>query len=167
RAKELSEKGKNLHTSNSLSYFLNNNIGLENFTDETLNIFASLDNYDIVAAIKSWTNHNDYVLATLSKSLINRKLPKVILQNSPFTNQFIDKQKELWLKKHPNKELELNYFIFDGHVSNQAYEVGKESIKILYKNGTLKDLASASDQFNIQALSNKVFKYYLCFPKNR
>jgi hypothetical protein len=33
------------------------------------------------------------------------------------------------------------------------------------KNGNVIDITSASDQFNIEALSKKVEKYFLCYPQ--
>ena len=60
---------------------------------------------------------------------------------------------------------ELSYFMYSGEISNQAYDSTKNTIKILYKNGEIKDITAASDHLNIQALSKPVFKYYLCYPK--
>ena len=37
--------------------------------------------------------------------------------------------------------------------------------KILNKNGNLKDIAKASDQLNLQALTIPVVKYFICYPK--
>jgi hypothetical protein len=43
------------------------------------------------------------------------------------------------------------------------YSEADDSIDILYKNGTTKNIAEASDMLNIQLLSKTVKKYYLCF----
>jgi len=165
RAKELTLKGVELHASKAFSYFLQHHIDKNNFTDETLKIFAKLDNHDVFSSIKEWISNDDLVLSKLSESLINRKLPKVILQNKPFTISQIESirkevQKLLNLSNH-----ELEYFVFHGKVSNQAYDTTHETIKILNKNGDLRDITNASDQLNIQALSNTVYKYYICYPK--
>ena len=38
-----------------------------------------------------------------------------------------------------------------------------DRINILYKDGTVKDIAEASDMLNIQVLTKKVEKHYLCY----
>ncbi|WP_339656385.1 HD domain-containing protein, partial [uncultured Salegentibacter sp.] len=74
RAKELVEKGEKLNASKALSYFLYNKIGPENFSSETLSVFARLDDYDIISAMKEWQYHNDFVLSNLCNMIINRDL---------------------------------------------------------------------------------------------
>ena len=58
----------------------------------------------------------------------------------------------------------IDYFVFHSKVSNQAYNTNNP-IKILFKNYKTKDIASASDQLNLLALTKPVEKYYLCYPK--
>ena len=41
----------------------------------------------------------------------------------------------------------------------------KETINLYTKSGKVIDVAKASDQFNLKALSKKVIKNYMCFPK--
>lgn len=166
RAKELALKGVQLPASKSFSYFLYNKIDNTNFTNETLKIFAKLDNYDVFSSIKEWISNEDVILSKLSESLINRRLPKVILQNEPFSNQQLMTAKKEAQKKLNLSVEELNYFVFQGEISNQAYNK-TDAINILFKNGEVEDITKASDQLNIQALSNNVSKYFMCFPKNR
>src|SRR5680860_664587 len=59
RAKELTNQGQFLECSFALSYFLNNEITIENFSKETLDIFSRLDDYDIISAMKNWQSHHD------------------------------------------------------------------------------------------------------------
>ena len=80
RAKELSQNGEKLFASKALTYFLTTKITKENFTDQTLEIFSKLDDYDVLAAIKEWTDHSDNVLSLLSKMIIDRNLLKVKIQ---------------------------------------------------------------------------------------
>ena len=83
RAKYLAEKGHELYASNSLNYFLYHQIDQNNFTKDTLAKFSKLDDYDILSAIKEWTNHSDRVLSLLSKMIVNRKLLKIEIQKNP------------------------------------------------------------------------------------
>ena len=56
--------------------------------------------------------------------------------------------------------------MFGGEIDNQAYNMDKDTINLLTKNGKLIDVAVASDQLNLAALSKRVVKYYLCYPKS-
>jgi HD superfamily phosphohydrolase len=164
RAKELAEKGVELYASSSLKYFLYNQINQDNFTDETLEMFSKLDDYDIFSAIKEWTNHDDKVLSILSKMIVDRKLLRIVIQKEAFDTLQIDKKIIKFSKKLNLSEEETKYFVFSQQIKNQAYNSDKP-IFILNKKGKLKDIAKASDQLNIQALTKPVVKYFICYPK--
>lgn len=164
RAKELAEKGHELYSSNSLNYFLYHQINQDNFTKDTLAKFSKLDDYDILSAIKEWTNHSDKVLSLLSKMIVNRKLLKIEIQKNPFSKLQINKKKEKFSKIMNLTSDEMNYFVFTQQIINQAYKPEKP-IFILNKKGKLKDIAKASDQLNLQALTKPVVKYFICYPK--
>ena len=164
RAKELSQKGERLFASKALTYFLTTKITKENFTDETLEIFSKLDDYDILSAIKEWTDSSDKVLSLLSKMIVDRNLLKVEIQQTQFSETDID-AKISELKSTMNlSDSEARYFVFQKQIQNQAYNPSMP-IKILNKNGELKDIAKASDQLNLQALSKPVIKHFVCYPK--
>ena len=164
RAKELSQKGERLFASKALTYFLTTKITEENFTDETLEIFSKLDDYDILSAIKEWTDSSDRVLSLLSKMIVDRNLLKVEIQQKRFSETDIDdKISELKSTMHLS-ETEARYFVFQKQIQNQAYNPSMP-IKILNKNGELKDIAKASDQLNLQALTKPVIKHFVCYPK--
>jgi hypothetical protein len=167
RAKELVLQGVELPASEAFTYFLKNQEVTAEFSNETLKTFAKLDDYDVLGAIKDWISNKDTLLSKLSETLINRKLPKVILQNEPFSeNQLAEIRKKVQVEFDlPNTALD--YVFFKGEIKNQAYDATKNHIKILFKNGDLKDITEASDHLNIQALSSPVYKYYMCYPKNR
>ena len=164
RAKELSQKGERLFASKALTYFLTTKITKENFTDETLEIFSKLDDYDILSAIKEWTDSSDKVLSLLSKMIVDRNLLKVEIQQTHFSETDID-AKISELKSTMNlSDSEARYFVFQKQIQNQAYNPSMP-IKILNKNGELKDIAKASDQLNLQALTKPVIKHFVCYPK--
>ncbi|MDB9922352.1 HD domain-containing protein [Polaribacter sp.] len=164
RAKELSQKGERLFASKALTYFLTTKITKENFTDETLEIFSKLDDYDILSAIKEWTDSSDKVLSLLSKMIVDRNLLKVEIQQAHFSEADID-AKISELKSTMNlSDSEARYFVFQMKIQNQAYNPSMP-IKILNKNGELKDIAKASDQLNLQALTKPVIKHFFCYPK--
>jgi len=166
RAKELVSKGVEVPASEPLSYFLQHPVSAKRLDIHTLEVFAKLDDYDLLSAIKTWAFHKDRVLSVLSENLINRKLPKVLLQNEPFDPTWLKECREQALQKLNMTVAELEYFVYDGHITNQAYDSVNNPIRILLKDGTVKDIAEASDYLNIQALSKPVYKYYICFPKD-
>jgi len=165
RAKELTMLGEELPASRAFSYFLYHKINEENFSLETLKTFARLDDYDIFSAIKEWISHKDIVLSKLSESLINRTLPKVILQKEPFKKAQLDEIYRHVKESFALNDDELDYFVYHGKIQNQAYDATKNNIQILYKDGSIKDVTEASDHLNLQALSIPVVKYYICYPK--
>lgn len=165
RAKYLVKEGKPVPANSVLQYFLSNTINRDNFTEETLDKFSMLDDYDVLSAIKDWCHNEDYVLSRLSKMIINRRLLKIELQEKKFTKKFEDKLK-LKLENKLNIEKEyVDSFIIFNKVSNQTYDKDKP-IKILTKKGKVKDIVKASDHLNLQTLSKPVVKYYCCYPKN-
>jgi HD superfamily phosphohydrolase len=164
RAKELALQKVELPATKTMQYFLYNQITEENFTDETLEVFSKLDDYDVLSAIKEWTSHEDIILSELSKMIINRNLLKIQLQDQPISAEEVKEQEEKLIKKLDIETNQVSYFVFEGTVRNQAYNT-KNPIKILLGKNVMIDIASASDQLNLQALTKPVEKYYLCYPK--
>ena len=164
RAKELAEEEVELFSSTSLKYFLYNQISEDNFNDETLNMFATLDDYDVLSAIKEWSNHEDKVLSLLSKMIINRKLLKIEIQQKEFEKSDLDKKIKQVAKKLKLSINDAKFFVFSKKIANQAYQQEKP-IFILNKKGNIKDIAQASDQLNLQALTTPVIKHFICYPK--
>jgi hypothetical protein len=97
--------------------------------------------------------------------LLNRNLLKVKLKNKPADHGKLQKYREAVQKKHNLSEHEAAYFVFSGEISNVAYSSDKNKIQILHRNGKTTDVAKASDQLNLKALSKEVTKYYICYPK--
>lgn len=164
RAKQLAEKGEILFCSEALKYFLYQKITKDNFTEQTLEMFSKLDDYDVLSAIKEWTNHKDKVLSILSKMIVDRKLLRIEIQKQPFTEDFLVKKKQKIIQNLGILEEEIIFFVFTQEIRNQAYNFNKP-VLILNKKGKLKDIAKASDQLNLQALTKPVIKHFVCYPK--
>ncbi len=168
RARQLAMAGETLPASAALSRFLYHDYRLHNFLNDAslLEDFSLLDDYDIYAAIKSWVVHEDKLLAYLCRSLVHRKLFRVHMQNEAFDHN------QLSHIKSRAKEVfgfisdsELDYLVIEGKSSNSAYDPGASGIMILSRDGRLNDIATASDQLNINVLSSPVEKFVLCYPK--
>ena len=165
RAKVLTESGVELPCSNALNYFLSKKITKSTFDQKALETFASLDDYDIISAMKEWCYNDDFVLSTLSKIIINRKLPRVKIKKKGFSEEYIQKQVDKVMVKCNISEEEAKYFVFTGDITNQAYTFQKEGINILTKKGKIIDVVTASDQLGLKALSKVITKNYICYPK--
>ncbi len=165
RAKELVENGTELKASRALDFFLKNKINMGKFSTQALDIFAGLDDYDIISAMKEWQYHDDFVLSTLCKMIIDRDLLKIRIKEEPIEQDNINKHLQKIMNGYKLSEKEAAYFVFKGEISNQAYHSDKQHIHIYYKNGTIKDIVQASDQLSLRVLSTPVTKYFLCYPK--
>ena len=165
RAKELSQKGIALDCSKPLSYFLNHKISLENFNKPTLEIFALLDDFDVMSALKNWQFNDDFVLSSLSKMILNRDLLKIQMFDEKPKTELLENYKKTFAILHQISEKEAAYFVFKGKLKNQAYNKESEPISILKKDRSVENIYDSSDQLQLKALSKPVTKYYVCFPK--
>ncbi|MCS2256494.1 HD domain-containing protein [Bacteroides thetaiotaomicron] len=167
RAKELASQGVELFASPALHFFLYNDINHTEFRNnpDCLENFIQLDDNDIWTALKVWSNHPDKVLSTLSLGMINRNIFKVENSAEPIGE---DRIKELTLQISQQLGItlsEANYFVSTPSIEKNMYDPADDSIDIIYKDGTIKNIAEASDMLNISLLSKKVKKYYLCYQR--
>jgi HD superfamily phosphohydrolase len=165
RAKELLHKGIAVECSKPLKYFMEHKVTLDNFSNNDLDTFAQLDDYDIISALKVWQFHEDFILSSLSKMIINRDLSKIKLNSEKFPAEVLQEMSSRFAKEHNITIQEAKYFIFKGKIKNQAYSKEAEPIRILKKDRTIEDVVEASDQLNLKALSKPVTKYFICYPK--
>lgn len=166
RAKELALSGSEIFGSPALLYFLKRHITKDDFQNNptTLDHFSQLDDFDIMGAIKVWQFHDDKVLSELSRRIVQRDLFKIEISKEPFTEERIEAMKKYVSDKLDLKEDEIQHFVYSHGLTNKAYNITRENINLLMKNGSVVDVSEASDNLNISALSNPVEKYFLCYP---
>jgi len=167
KAREVTARGITLFATPALTYFLQrrHRPGRGENTTEMISRFMALDESDIMASMKVWMTSGDAVLADLSRRLVNRDLLAIELQNSPFD---VKKVTELAVKAKDFLHLsddDVRFYVNTGDVYNQTYAPGTPEVRIRLKNGTIKDITAVSDLFDKEALTEKVTKYYLCYPK--
>ena len=165
RAKELAGKGVELFGTPALQFFLYNEINDQNFmlNEESLENFALLDDSDVISAIKVWSSHSDTVLSQLCKAFTNRRLFKVEID---FDSTNTSKKADLLQQYSEHFGINLmdaQYFFGEEIVSTDTYSAKDDKINILFKDGTIKDIADASDMLNINVLTKKVEKHYFCY----
>jgi uncharacterized protein len=165
RAKELTQKGITLPCSEPLQFFMQNKISLVDFDKTVLDKFAFLDDYDVMGAIKSWQFHDDFVLQSLCKMILNRDLLKIQMTDDKPNKENLLAIKNKFMTYAKISDKEADYFVFKGKLKNQAYSKSSEPIRILKKDKTVEDVVEASDQLHLKALSKPVTKYFICFPK--
>nr|WP_314801181.1 HD domain-containing protein [uncultured Capnocytophaga sp.] len=165
RVKELYKEGKHLPMTPALEFFVQNHITKELFDSKALQLFAQLDDYDIISGLKQWQYSDDKVLANLSHRLLNRDLLRVKLYKTPVTEKEVQSLLQKVAKQYDIPLSLAHYFVFTGEISNTAYRKDEQNIFIHTKENQVVDVTIASDQMNLDALATKVTKYYLCSPK--
>ena len=167
RAKELSNNGVELFATAALQHFLRNKVNAENFISDEVHLdwFTQLDDTDILSAIKCWMDHEDFILSTLCKKIVRRDLFRTELRSVDFDAEELAYYKERAKDYFGLNDEEVKYFIYYQAIQNSAYSADKEPICIVNNKGQLMDIAEASDLSNLEALSQKVVKYALTYPK--
>lgn len=166
RAMYVAQKGGELFASPALRYFLYNRIDKSAFfaDDHSLAHFLNLDDYDIMGAVKVWSNHEDRILSLLSKAIIDRNLLKIDILSEPASMERYQEELKNAAILFSISEEDAKWLVIKDTLTNEAYNSQKGNIEILMSNGEIVPLPEASDNFNISALSKPVTKYVICYP---
>jgi HD superfamily phosphohydrolase len=167
RAKFLVKQGIDLPATPPFTFFLKNEISAQLFFEDPKisEVFSRLDDYDIFTSIKMWQWNDDKVLNKLCNNIVDRKLWHIEISNNTFDKGKVTEVNERVQQKLNLTEEEASYFVISDSVSNNAYKPGEDKINLLYRDGTMIDIADAADQLNISVLSNTVEKFFMCYPK--
>jgi HD superfamily phosphohydrolase len=172
RARELTDAGKDLSGTPALDFFLHNIISLNDLNDKgqipsalLADNFIKLDDSDIISSTKIWCECNDFVLSDLCRRLMNRDLLAVELQNDPFPDDVVNYLRNLAGNLLGIPPELIDYYVFTDCVSNLTYAPDAPDVKILLKSGETKEISLVSDMFDHKSLSERITKYFLCYPK--
>jgi HD superfamily phosphohydrolase len=168
RAKDLTRQGRAVFAPPSLQYFLENEVDKAWFCshEEALTMYGDLDDNDIWSAMKAWKYSDDKILSTLANDMLNRHIFKVEVSETPVSEERIDGiATEIATKMDISKADARRYMMSINTIQKDMYNVEDDSITILYKDGTTKDISDASELLNVQLLSKKIRKYYLCYQR--
>ena len=165
RAKDLAHRGENVFAPPALAFFLYNNVDAAHFDSEALRMYEELDDSDIWSAMKVWRHSDDKILATLATDMLDRRIFKVEVYEEPVSQE----QTEL-LKKRIASAMgiaceDAHYLMSLNTIQKDMYSIDDDSIGILYKDGTIRDISEASEILNVALLSKKIRKYYLCYQR--
>src|SRR5665213_42179 len=108
-----------------------------------LDDFCTVDDYDVMAAIKIWANHPDKILSLLCKGIVNRQLLKVKYFGSEIDERMLREKRNLAKAAYKISEEESGYLVFTGEAANKTYSPYNEHINILFKNDTVRDISEA------------------------
>ena len=167
RAKYMVRQGLNVFATPALAYFLKNDIDAQWFAShpEALQMYAELDDSDIWSALKVWKHSDDKILSTLATDMTDRHLFKVeVTEQRPEDDYLQEKMHQIAVAMGIPDE-DAHYLLTLTEIGKDMYNPEDDSIGILYKDGTVKDIAEASEILNVQLLSKKIRKYYLCYQR--
>ena len=164
RAREIALAGGSVFAGSAFRYFLESQgHGDELLKSSTaLDHFCMLDDSDITAAIKEWSNHPDPVLSDLSKRIMNRNLLKISLTDSEEPDIY-DSILKSGLQKFGIADDFISYYIHKGSVKNILYNPVTRPISIRMKNGNIRDITEASATIKALASMDTSVKYFFTF----
>ena len=129
----------------------------------TLEQFCSIDDYDVLVAIKNWSNHPDKVLSVLCNGIIDRHLLKVKYAAEPFELLSVKEKTNEVAGRLGISYQDAEWLVFTGEAISSTYNFEHEHIYILFKDGTVKDISEVDDALINENLRGKVKKYYICY----
>ena len=165
RAKQLVNSGVELFASPALKYFLHGAVGENSkfltHNSELLYWYAALDDSDLLSAIKVWANSGDKVLSVLCECFANRQLFKGQLLESSLTEEEREALRNEYVARFGVSKADADYFFVEHVSTSNTYSENGEAIGILFKDGSVRDIANASDMLNMETLTYKPQKRYL------
>lgn len=166
RARLISRQ-RELPASPALSFFLRHEGAFTEADnmEEVLEFFGKLDDYDVMTAVKIWSEDKDFVLRELCQRLIHRKLFRIELSSEPFNPDYVDHIHRSIAEQFGIGLYDASFMLLQGISSNHAYHPKKPAINILFKDGTVKDINEVAYEFNLSVLSQPVVKHFICYPK--
>ena len=162
RARDLMRAGYDVFASPALAYFLKNDV---TFDEHTLDVYAELDDSDIWCALKAWKHSDDKILATLATDMTDRHLFKVEVSEEAPNEDYLDKISSGIAERMGIPLEDTHYMMTLTEIGKDMYNPEDDSIGILYKDGTVRNISDASEILNVQLLSKKIRKYYLCYQR--
>lgn len=166
RAKELMAQGSELDASASLKFLLKNNEEFRlNDSEVWLKHFLKLDDFDILYSMKQWIDADDKIISEMCRRLINRQLLKVKQMDNPLSETELESWRKKASKHYQVSLKDARYYVFQNSISNSAYSAGDESINILYKDGTARDISEAASIFRFSSLEAHETKHFIYFPE--
>ena len=166
RAKDLTRQGHSVFATPALQFFLTNDVDSHWFGDpqgQAMGMYSDLDDSDIWSALKVWRHDDDKILATLATDMLDRHVFSTVISEEPFDDDTVAQTAEnIAAAMGITPGDARKYMMSLGTMQKDMYTVDDDAIDIRYKDGTIRNILDASEILNLQLLSRKVRKYYLC-----
>ena len=168
RARQLLRDGVPLEGYEPLLFFLRGQYDADHFARDAalLDVYASIDDGDVMSTVKVWRQCGDAVLSELCRRLVWRRLPKVEESSQPFGAEELERHIERVMHQEALSREESMYFVGTGSLVNRSYSFSDSEIRILYKDGSCRGISESSDQLDRHFLEKAVRKYYIYYPKS-
>ncbi len=150
--------------SEDLRYFMTHHVEACHFEDEgsgMLARFATLEDVDIVAALKGGARSPDKLLAYLCGGLLHRRLFKLRFLDAPLSPEQVGHLRDHARLRFGIDREQARHLVIVGSESNNAYVATKDEIAILRKDGRVSPL---SDHVDFGVETRRVVKDYLACP---
>lgn len=173
RAKSLSANGHDLPAGSALKFFLTNNLSYSDLKSgqavinglSPLELFAELDDNDIICALKEWKFSHDPILAFLAKGILNRNLFRIEISREPFQPKTIQQIRNKLISEKGFSEYDLDSLIYSDSITNLAYSVDDAQIQILFQDGHTASIYESSDILRPDQLRDGQRKFFLVYPR--
>ena len=160
--------------SRPLLFFLKNDVsGADLHAPDVREAFCALDDTDVLFSIKQWTQHADPILADLARRFIERDFFRTtFVPTEPTSDEIAAWRAQVaeWMLTRglttPADALdEAGYYLALDYSRHSAYERVEDSICVVDRSGTVRELSEMADTAALDALTRFVVKPYVCAPK--
>jgi uncharacterized protein len=135
----------------------------ENISNVTLEEFCALDDADVMMAIKTWCQHTDKVLSILCNGIMDRQLLKLKYVQEADINNILENFVQQTAQKLALSVEDAQWLVFSGVSISETYKFDENPIKILFKNGDIKDISQVNNPLINESLRGNVKKHYICY----
>ena len=176
RARAIIKSNRDLQAmcSPALLFFLMDTItGADIEENDVIQAYCELDDSDIIYSIKAWANGTDKILADLCNRFMGRNFFRIKFLDAPLS----EAQKHewsikviAWLKRalslsHEEAQRYAEHYLFHGLAQHMSYELDEDPINVIHHDESITELAGTTDTGAITALTHRVKKPYVCYPK--
>ena len=176
RAKQCCEDGALEDAGPALRYFLETRPTADTLAgperEALLDRFCALDDPEVLYSLKRWSESADRVLAGLARRFLNRDLFRTAhLPREPTAAEVEGWREQVaaWLRREGLSAAEAEeaapLYVHVGASQLDAYDPRRAPIRILERDGRVRELSEAAGVATVGALAGPVRQMYVCFPK--
>jgi uncharacterized protein len=130
----------------------------------TLEQFCSIDDSDVMMAIKSWCSHSDKILSYLCRGILDRQLLKVKYIQEAEAKVLQEQKQQETAEAFGISMEDASWLVFSGEAKSSTYDFDNAPINILFKDGTVKNISEVDNALINESLQGLIKKYYICYP---